>query len=70
MTGGNQLLLSATLGGTPVAQLIRRLNAKGCQCSRDFGRCSVYIWFYDRRWSSRPYPRCNMVNLAWFRFNK
>ncbi|MDE4976267.1 Type 1 glutamine amidotransferase-like domain-containing protein, partial [Francisella tularensis subsp. holarctica] len=29
MTGGNQLLLSTTLGGTPVAQLIRRLNAKG-----------------------------------------
>ncbi|MDE5022704.1 Type 1 glutamine amidotransferase-like domain-containing protein, partial [Francisella tularensis subsp. holarctica] len=29
MTGGNQLLLSTTLGGTPVAQLSRRLNAKG-----------------------------------------
>ncbi|MDE4998673.1 Type 1 glutamine amidotransferase-like domain-containing protein, partial [Francisella tularensis] len=29
MTGGKQLLLSTTLGGTPVAQLIRRLNAKG-----------------------------------------
>ncbi len=28
MTGGNQLLLSTTLGGTPIAQLIRRLNAK------------------------------------------
>lgn len=29
MTGGNQLLLSTTLGGTPVAQLIRRKNAAG-----------------------------------------
>lgn len=29
MTGGNQLLLSTTLGGTPVAQLIRRRNAAG-----------------------------------------
>jgi cyanophycinase len=29
MTGGNQLRLSTTLGGTPVAQLIRRRNAKG-----------------------------------------
>jgi cyanophycinase len=29
MTGGNQLLLSTTLGGTPVAQLIRRKNQAG-----------------------------------------
>jgi cyanophycinase len=29
MTGGNQLRLSTTLGGTPVAQLIRRCNAAG-----------------------------------------
>ena len=29
MTGGNQLRLSTTLGGTPVAQLIRKRNAEG-----------------------------------------
>ena len=29
MTGGNQLRLSTTLGGTPVAQLIRRRNVLG-----------------------------------------
>ena len=29
MTGGNQLRLSTTLGGTPVAQMIRRCNADG-----------------------------------------
>jgi len=29
ITGGNQLRLSTTLGGTPVAQLIRRRNAEG-----------------------------------------
>ncbi|MGI9203678.1 MAG: cyanophycinase [Woeseiaceae bacterium] len=29
MTGGNQLRLSTTLGGTPVAQSIRRSNARG-----------------------------------------
>ncbi|GJL83654.1 MAG: cyanophycinase [marine bacterium B5-7] len=29
MTGGNQLRLSTTLGGTPVAQRIRRRNAEG-----------------------------------------
>lgn len=29
LTGGNQLRLSTILGGTPVAQQIRRLNAKG-----------------------------------------
>lgn len=29
MTGGNQLRLSTTLGGTPVAQLLRRRNAAG-----------------------------------------
>ena len=28
-TGGNQLRLSATLGGTSVASLVRRLNARG-----------------------------------------
>jgi cyanophycinase len=29
LTGGNQLRISAILGGTPVARSIRRLNAKG-----------------------------------------
>lgn len=29
MTGGNQLRLSTTLGGTPLAQIIRRRNAAG-----------------------------------------
>ena len=29
MTGGNQLRLSTTLGGTPIAQAIRRRNAEG-----------------------------------------
>ncbi|MFK7888319.1 MAG: cyanophycinase [Gammaproteobacteria bacterium] len=29
MTGGNQLRLSTTIGGTPVAQMIRRRNAAG-----------------------------------------
>ncbi|MBC8345609.1 MAG: cyanophycinase [Candidatus Marinimicrobia bacterium] len=29
ITGGNQLRLSTILGGTPIAQLIRRLNADG-----------------------------------------
>ncbi|MBT8096556.1 MAG: cyanophycinase, partial [Woeseia sp.] len=29
LTGGNQLRLSTTLGGTPVAQLIRRRNVAG-----------------------------------------
>ncbi len=29
MTGGNQLRLSTIIGGTPVAQAIRRLNARG-----------------------------------------
>ncbi len=29
MTGGNQLRLSTTLGGTPVAQALRRRNAEG-----------------------------------------
>ena len=32
MTGGNQLRLSTTLGGTAVAQLIRRRNAEGMNC--------------------------------------
>ena len=29
LTGGNQLRLSTVLGGTPVAQMIRRMNARG-----------------------------------------
>jgi cyanophycinase len=34
LTGGNQLRLSTTVGGTAVAQLIRRRNAAGMKAAR------------------------------------
>jgi cyanophycinase len=43
MTGGNQLRLSTTLGGTPVAQCGRYARR------RHIGRCRVHAGTYDRR---------------------
>jgi cyanophycinase-like exopeptidase len=45
MTGGNQLRLSTTLGGTTAAQLIRRRNAEGILRAVHRGR----IWSPWRR---------------------
>lgn len=64
LTGGNQLRLSTTLGGTPVAQTIRRRNAEGVHVagtSAGAGFMSEHmIAFGDEGYT----PRANMVTLS------
>lgn len=64
MTGGNQLRLSTTLGGTPVATAIRRQNRAGTHVagtSAGAGFMSEHmIAFGDEGYT----PRANMVTLA------
>ncbi len=64
LTGGNQLRLSTTMGGTAVARTIRRLNASGVPVagtSAGAGFLSEHmIAFGDEGFS----PRANSVTLA------
>ncbi len=64
MTGGNQLRLSTTLGGTPVAQLIRRRNAAGMHVAGT----SAGAAFMPEHMIAGGYegstPRPDMVTLA------
>ncbi|AFJ44002.1 cyanophycinase [Francisella orientalis] len=64
MTGGNQLLLSTTLGGTLIAQLIRRLNAKGVNVAGTSAGAAFISGFMIAGGQAGLMPRCNMVNLA------
>ncbi len=64
MTGGNQLLLSTTLGGTPIAQMIRRLNAKGVHVAGTSAGAAFMSGFMIAGGAPGLMPRCNMVNLA------
>ncbi len=64
MTGGNQLRLSTTLGGTPAAQLIRRMNAEGVHVagtSAGAGFMSEHMIAFGEEGLS---PRADMVTLA------
>ncbi|QIV95875.1 cyanophycinase [Allofrancisella inopinata] len=64
MTGGNQLLLSTTLGGTPIAQLIRKLNAEGVNVAGTSAGAAFISGFMIAGGQAGLMPRCNMVNLA------
>jgi len=64
ITGGNQLLLSTTLGGTPIAQMIRRLNAKGVHVAGTSAGAAFMSGFMIAGGGPGLMPRCNMVNLA------
>ncbi len=64
LTGGNQLRLSTTLGGTPVAQMLRRMNADGAHVagtSAGAGFLSEHMIAFGEEGSS---PRADMVTLA------
>ena len=64
LTGGNQLRLSTTLGGTPAAQLIRRMNADGVHVagtSAGAGFMSEHMIAFGEEGLS---PRADMVTLA------
>ncbi len=64
LTGGNQLRLSTTLGGTPAAQLIRRLNADGVHVagtSAGAGFVSEHMIAFGREGLA---PKADLVTLA------
>ncbi len=64
LTGGNQLRLSTTLGGTPAAQLIRRLNADGVHVagtSAGAGFLSEHMIAFGREGLA---PKADLVTLA------
>ncbi|MCC2645314.1 MAG: cyanophycinase [Burkholderiales bacterium] len=64
MTGGNQLLLSTTLGGTPVAQLIRRKNAAGTHVAGTSAGAAFIPEHMIAGGQPGLMPRGNMVVLA------
>ncbi len=64
LSGGNQLRLSTTLGGTPAAQTLRRMNAEGVHIagtSAGAGFLSEHMIAFGEEGSS---PRADIVTLA------
>lgn len=64
MTGGNQLRLSTTLGGTPVAEILRRRNAEGLAVAGTSAGAAImaeHMIAYGREGLT---PRSDMVTLA------
>jgi cyanophycinase len=64
LTGGDQLRLSTTLGGTPVARLLRRLNAAGVPVAGTSAGASFLSEHMIARGGEGSTPRSDMVNLA------
>ncbi len=64
MTGGNQLRLSTTLGGTRVAQLIRRRNASGMHVAGTSAGAAFMPEHMIAGGSEGSTPRPDMVNMA------
>jgi len=64
MTGGNQLRLSTTLGGTPVAQLIRRCNAAGMHVAGTSAGAAFMPEHMIAGGSEGSTPSPDMVTLA------
>jgi len=64
MTGGNQLRLSTTLGGTPVAQMIRRRNAAGMHVAGTSAGAAFMPEHMIAGGREGPTPTPDMVTLA------
>jgi cyanophycinase len=64
MTGGNQLRLSTTLGGTAVAQLIRRRNAEGMHVAGTSAGAAFMPEHMIAGGSEGSTPSPDMVTLA------
>lgn len=64
MTGGNQLRLSTTLGGTPVAQMIRRRNAGGMHVAGTSAGAAFMPEHMIAGGDEGSTPRPNMVTMA------
>jgi cyanophycinase len=64
ITGGNQLRLSTTLGGTPVAKLLRRRNADGMPIAGTSAGAAIMPQHMIAMGDEGPTPRAGMVTLA------
>jgi cyanophycinase len=64
LTGGNQLRLATTLGGTPVARLLRRRNAAGMPIAGTSAGAAFLCEHMIAAGDEGPTPRNDMVTLA------
>jgi len=64
ITGGNQLRLSTILGGTPVAQSVRRLNATGTHVAGTSAGAAIIPEHMIAGGRTGPTPTATGVNLA------
>lgn len=64
LTGGSQLKLSTTLGGTPVAKLLRRRNAAGIHIAGTSAGAAFLSEHMIAFGEEGPTPRVGMVTLA------
>lgn len=64
ITGGNQLRLSTILGGTPVARIMRRMNAEGVHLAGTSAGAAIIPEHMIAGGRSGPSPRENSVVLA------
>jgi cyanophycinase len=64
ITGGNQLRLSTILGGTPVAQALRRMNADGVPLAGTSAGAAIMAEHMIAGGRGGPSPRESLVQLA------
>lgn len=64
MTGGNQLRLSTTIGGTPVAELLRRRNLEGLHVAGTSAGAAFMSEHMIAYGDEGATPRSDMVTLA------
>jgi cyanophycinase len=64
VTGGNQLRLSSIIGGTPLAQALRRANAGGLHVAGTSAGAAFIPEHMIAHGDSGPTPRAAMVQLA------
>jgi len=64
LTGGNQLRLSTTLGGTKVASMLRRRNREGVHIAGTSAGAAIMSEHMIAFGKEGPTPHANMVTLA------
>jgi len=63
-TGGNQLRIATVLGGTPVARIVRRLNAHGAVVGGTSAGAAILPEHMIAHGASGPTPTAGMVQLT------
>lgn len=64
ITGGNQLRLSTTIGGTPVAKILRKRHANGMPIAGTSAGAAIMPAHMIAGGEEGPTPRAGMVSLA------